>query len=261
MFVYIKRIEILQKRCEDMSKSLVKGLEVLKLLSTRKSMGLTEVSKELELNKSTTHRILRTLKEHSVVLQDKTTSKYRLGPAILLLSEPLINSMDIIRMAKPYMEKLVKKTTLCCYLCMLSNAEVVVIEQVPNNVRLKRVRVGINEPLHASSAGKCLVAFCDNDTREVLMQRCEFVTYTKNTVKNINEYQLEIDSVYRKGYALDNCEVDYDIRSVSVPIYDIDGKVRYSIGVLGNADIMSNAKIEKLIQKLESITKILLHEL
>lgn len=52
------------------------------LAADRESHGVTEISRELGLNKSSTYRILSSLKNAQWVVQNSTTKKYRLGIAI-----------------------------------------------------------------------------------------------------------------------------------------------------------------------------------
>src|SRR3954463_2821396 len=48
-------------------------------------MSLSELSARLDLAPSTTHGIVRTLVEHGMVVQERGSSRYQLGPAVLRL--------------------------------------------------------------------------------------------------------------------------------------------------------------------------------
>ena len=84
-----------------MIQSLGRGMQALFFLSKRKSAGVTQVAEELGVNKSTAFGILGTLISFNVVTQDSNTSKYKLGPGILRLSDQLLKNLDVISTAKP----------------------------------------------------------------------------------------------------------------------------------------------------------------
>ena len=165
-----------------MIQSLERGIQAMVFLSKRKTVGVTEVAEELDINKSTAFRILETLMFYNMVEQDKATAKYKLGPGILRLSDRLVKNLNIISAAKPYMVRLVEKTGESVHLCILSNDSVIVIDQVMTNLRLGvHAEIGNTEPVHCSSVGKCLLAFCQKEKSEDIISRLTFEKFTEKT--------------------------------------------------------------------------------
>ena len=60
-------------------KSLQKALEILNSFTKKPVLGVTEVSDELGIHKTTVHNIMSTLKAMEYLDQDEETGKYRLG--------------------------------------------------------------------------------------------------------------------------------------------------------------------------------------
>src|SRR5690554_4119697 len=85
----------------QMIQSLERGIRTLLFMSIRRTAGVTEVAKELDVNKSTAYRILETLMSFNIVVQDLATAKYKLGPGILQISDQLVKGLNIISIAKP----------------------------------------------------------------------------------------------------------------------------------------------------------------
>jgi hypothetical protein len=98
--------------------------------------SVTELADELQINKSTAFRILDTFLEADMVEKSKETLKYKLGPAILRLSEQYYKNFNIIALAKPFMERLAADIRESVHLCVLSNNKAVVIEQIMSDSRL-----------------------------------------------------------------------------------------------------------------------------
>lgn len=233
-----------------MIQSLERGMQTLLFLSIRRTAGVTEVAKKLGVNKSTAYRILETLMSFNMVAQDPATAKYKLGPGILQISDQLVKGLNIISVAKPYMACLVDETGESSHLCMLSNDTAVVIEQIMTDSRLSvNARVGNTEPVYCSSVGKCLVAFCDDEKRETIISKIDFVPLTKNTITDKERLRAELDQIVENGYAVDDGEMSEDIICIAAPIYNHSGKVSYSVGISGPKNRIKEKRVDAMALK------------
>src|SRR5437773_3439603 len=89
------------------SQSLERGLAVLSAFRPdRPVLGISELARELDLTRSTTHRYVATLANLGYLEQDDSTRKYRLGPRVLDLGFSLLASMDMREIAAPYLRRL-----------------------------------------------------------------------------------------------------------------------------------------------------------
>lgn len=224
-----------------MIQSLRRGMQALFFLSKQKSAGVTQVAEELGVNKSTAFRILETMISFNVVTQDNDTSKYKLGPGILRLSDQLVKNLDVISTAKPFMASLVEDTGESSHLCMLSNDSAVVIEQIMTDSLLAvNAKVGNTEPVYCSSVGKCLLAFCEEDKRESILTRIDFKPYTNKTITDSEKLRKELDEIVSRGYATDDGEMSEDIMCIAAPIYNHSGIALYSVGISGPVNRIKN---------------------
>jgi len=238
-----------------MSESLKKGVEALLFLASRKSAGVTEVAERLGVHKSTAFRVLHTLLEADFVEKSKDTSKYKLGPVILQLSERYYKNFGIIALARPIMRKLAQDIGESVHLCIGSNNSAVVIEQIMfNSGRSVNAKIGHREPLHCSSVGKCLLAFASEEDREEMLNNIEFEVYTDNTISNMDALKAEIAAIKKRGYAADNGELDPDVRCVAVPVI-IDGACAYTLGASSNANRFTAEKLEHVIPLMQKAAK------
>ena len=85
--------------------SVDRAISVMEFLSRRGWSGVTEVSRELDIHKSTAYRLLTTLRDRGLVEQDAATEKYRLGFGMVLLARAVSADLDILRCAKPLCER------------------------------------------------------------------------------------------------------------------------------------------------------------
>lgn len=239
-----------------MSQSLKKGIETLQFLASRPSAGVTELAEHLAVHKSTAFRILDTLLETNMVEKNAETLKYKLGPAVLWLSEQYYKNFDVITQTKPILERLTAQIHESTHLCVQANNSAVIVAQTLSNSRLLvNAKVGNSEPLHCSSVGKCLLAFAAQETREKLLDAIRFDVFTKRTLQNKQQLQAEIETIRRQGFAVDNEELSDSVKCVAVPVFDAGGSCVYSLGASGAASRMTQEKIDRLVPLLLQAAK------
>jgi len=231
-----------------MSQSLKTGIEALLFLATRKSVGVTELAQALDINKSTAFRILDTFLEANMVEKTKDTQKYKLGPAILKLSEQYYKNYSVIAEAKPLMDRLALEIRESVHLCVCANSKAVVIEQtMSDSLLVVNAKIGNSEPLHCSAVGKCLVAFATEEEKAKMLSGITFESYTDKTICSAEEFDAEIERVRAQGWAIDDGELSEHIRCVAVPVLDKKGVCRYSLGTSGASSRMTREKIDRII--------------
>src|SRR6187200_967807 len=93
------------------SQSLERGLAILSAFdSERPLIGVSELSRELSLSRSTAHRYIATLAQLGYLQQDPDSKRYRLGPKVLDLGFSAINSMDVREISAPHLRRLSDET-------------------------------------------------------------------------------------------------------------------------------------------------------
>src|SRR2546428_11930651 len=87
----------------------------------------------------------------------------------------------------------------------------------PQVVRLFTA-VGNRTPLHATGAGKALLANLPAPRRDALLERLDLRGYTARTIVDRAVLRRTLDEVREKGYALDDEEYDEGVRCVAVAV-------------------------------------------
>ena len=102
----------------------------IELLARSGPSGLLDISNELELNKSTVHRILNSLICMDYVKQDPDTSKYSLTFKICSLSNQVLSHNSLIDIARPYIQDLAEQTGETVHLVQMEGINAVYIDKV-----------------------------------------------------------------------------------------------------------------------------------
>jgi len=110
------------------SQSLARGLAILSTFhSDRPLIGVSELSRGLELSRSTVHRYVATLAKLGYLQQDPDSKRYRLGPKVLDLGFSALNSMDLLEVSAPHLRRLSDETQRTVNVAILDGTDVVYI--------------------------------------------------------------------------------------------------------------------------------------
>lgn len=239
-----------------MSKALENGIAVLEFISGKRACTVTEIANALGINKSTVSRIIKTFIQKDMVEVNKLSGMYSVGPAILQMSNNYYKGRNILGHIKGIMEALCRQVEESVHLCALSNDGAVIVEQAESSSRLVvNAKIGNREPLHASSVGKCLLAFANEAERDIMLNSITYEKYTPNTIDNEKALVEELEKIKKDGYSIDDNELTLDIRCVAVPIIDRNKKCLYSVGVSGANSHMTKEKIDFIIKKMTAAVK------
>lgn len=140
--------------------SIERAASVLKLLGAAgEPVSLGDLARMLDLPKPTAHGIVRTLCEVGFVAQDPGSGRYRLGPAIANIGEPLDPHLLRSRSVN-WADGLAARSGLEVQVGISTGAAVELIHHVfrPDGSP-QRLRIGELQPLHATALGHVLLAF------------------------------------------------------------------------------------------------------
>jgi DNA-binding IclR family transcriptional regulator len=212
-----------------------RAVSVLKALSDGKPRTLTELSKELEINSSTTFRLLATLRSHNLVQMENSTGNYQLGLACLELSRAYHTGDEVRQAALLEMELLRDETMETVHLGVLDDMEVVYLEKFEglHAIGLMSSRVGRRAPAYCTGLGKALLAHCDPDFIQDKIKQFNFQKFTDMTITNRAEMLNHLELVRQRGYALDTGEHEKEVRCVAAPIFDQYSEIAAAISVSG----------------------------
>lgn len=227
--------------------------------------GVTELSKKLNLTKSTVHKLLLTLEHKGLVVQNQENGKYTLSIKIFELASLYLNKIDVGTTIKPFMEDLCVRFNETVHLAVLDEDEVVYIEKIEGKQAVNIYsRIGRRSPLHCLGVGKAILASLPPEQAEKIIARKGLKRYTDNTITDPDKLQEELKQIRRNKYAVDNEEYEEGIRCVAVPVRNIDGKLIGGISVTGPATRMTDDRLQeiaaRLLEDTEEIARRLNHK-
>src|SRR5262245_32279445 len=229
---------------------LDRALGILDSLSKEgPELGPAELSERLDLHKSTVHRLLMVLERHRLIERGPQNGKYRLGMKLFELGSQAVAQLDLRERAKPYLERVVSETGETAHICILNGDRMLSIINVesPHTLRSPST-VGQRSPLHCTSVGKTLLAFLPEDEADELLNNCELTRYTERTLTTRMKLKAEMKLIRRRGYVMDNGEIEEGLRCLGAPVWDYTGKVIAALSIAGPAFRLTEARIPAVSQ-------------
>jgi DNA-binding IclR family transcriptional regulator len=215
--------------------SLERALTLLNKLSEYpEGIQISRLAEQVGLTKSTVHRLLATLTNMNYTIKDEETDKYKIGLQVLFLSRNLINNINVVTIAKPFLEKLCQEVNETIHLCIEDRGEVIYIDKIESNQTIRMYsRIGSRAPIYCTAVGKVLLSGMDKDKKNETISKMKFIPKTPTTITSKEEFLEEIEKVDSQGYALDNSENEASLMCIAFPIFDHNGKIIASFSVSG----------------------------
>ena len=208
-------------------------------------LGVSELSRQLGLGRSTVHRLLATLEARGFVSQNPATTKYKLGIKLVNVSAVILRQMNIITEAKPYLKELSATTGEAAHLGLLNRDEIVFVDKVHGSNPAKMTSVvGLSKPAHITSIGKVLLANTTADRIDHYLQRINLQPYTPHSIIDKAKLKEELERIRATGHGEDQQESEEGLVCFAAPIRNIHGEAIAAISVSGAASCMNERKPE-----------------
>jgi IclR family acetate operon transcriptional repressor len=229
------------------SRAVSKSLEVLELLqSVRSAMTLQEIAKRIQLSKTSTFRLLKTL-EASGCLVPAGSGEYQLAVGIHSVV-PTLWLARLLRVAAVRMQELSHNLRETVTLAALfdNRAEVVAMIESPQIIKMSNV-VGLILPPNASSLGKVITAFQNEAQREKLLRSYGFWHFTERSITDRGKLEEEFSRVRAQKFATDREESVPDGICFGVPVFNPAGEVNVALSTSFPKMRVRDAEHEKAI--------------
>lgn len=218
-------------------------------------LGVSELSRRLDMTKSMVHRGVSTLARHDYLVRDESGRRYQLGFAVANFGTLYLRPPDIHRLCRPAMERLAELTGESVSLHIPVGPAVVCIDGVEGAGPVaRRVPLGHSIPLHASPASRAVLAYLPGDEVEHYL-RGPLEIFTDRTLHTPEQVHAEIERVRRDGFARgigDHVPANL-AAGAAFPVRDIDDEPHGSITVAGPIDRFPQSRCDELIEPMLAI--------
>ena len=215
--------------------SIIRASNILRCFSGEKThFKISQIAHQLQLDRSTTYRILLSLEKCGFVEKDKKTGEYSLGVATFETGNTYLRRMDFIQISKPIMAGLALEVQETVHLAVLSDTEIVYVDKVDSPRTLGVMsKIGQRAPVYCTALGKVLLAHQPNDELSRIVQQIKLKPFTRNTISSKKKLVEELRKIRKQGYALDQKEYEQDVECIGAPIRNHLGNTIAAISISG----------------------------
>lgn len=232
--------------------SIDRAFSLLELLcASREGLAIHELSGKTGLHKSTVHRLLAALSARGYVRKDEG-GRYRMTTRICELSAQIVESLDVLQVARAPMEALSHSTGETVHLVMREGDEIVYIHKVESDASSMRMfsRIGMRRPMYCTAMGKAILAELPEEEVERIWDTSDIQAYTEHTIISLDRLRDALDRVRQRGYAVDNQENELGVRCIAATIHDHTGGICGALSISAPLLRLSDSKITKVLPEL-----------
>jgi len=238
--------------------SLERAANILRLFTlSRPCIGISEISRELNLPKGTVQGLVQTLAEEGMLRKDIETRKYQLGYELYELGVILTGSLEINQKASEPANNLAKRVKhLISVAVRDGNSALITLDAYPRVEPFLSRHFGPRRPLYCTSIGKAILAFMPNSELENYLETTELVSYTINTITRRERLLSEIVETRQRGFAINKAEHTPIRAGVGAPIFDRRGYVIGSIAIVISPKQLSENEKKMALEVKETAAEI-----
>lgn len=217
------------------AQALQRGLALLDIIAdSPKPLRFSEIAEQSGLSKGTVHRMLTALSEARLLACDPGDQTYRLGVRLFEMAHRVWDSFDLRGAAEPELTRVSAALGETVRLAVLDGTDILYIDQreTAQPIRVGN-GVGSRVAVHASGAGKAILAHLSPTARHQLLAQLDLTRVTPNTITNFEVLERELDLIKARGYAISIAEQTEGASSVAVPVLDHRSEPLGAIAVVG----------------------------
>ncbi|MFZ0543992.1 MAG: IclR family transcriptional regulator [Candidatus Promineifilaceae bacterium] len=239
-----------------MIQSIQRAAAILRSFTeTEPELGVIELSRRLDLHKSTVSRILTTLQAEGLVGQNPETGKYRLGVGLISLAGVALGRLNVRAVTQPHLNGLVEVSQETVNVAVQDGRECVNVERVASPRQIRYVGwIGRRMPLHCTAAGKVMLTFMEPSEREMLIGG-PLTRYTEKTVTTKPQMEADLSLVCQQGYAIVHEEFEAEFSAIAAPVFNYARKVAGVVSISGPTSRVGPGQIENFIEPLMETTR------
>ena len=235
--------------------SLATALRLLDYFSVKEpELSLRQLSEKSGLYKSRIHRLCGTLVFSGFLVRTPWAS-YRLGPKLMALGKIYEATNTIVSLSRPIMKDLADATGESVALFSLDGETSFCLAREFGPSRLVfSIHEGDHMQLHASAAGRVLLAYGSDELREKVLGVKQLERFTPMTVVAPKKIAKELPAIQKRGYAINRGERELEVAAVAGPIFNHDHTVTSALAVVGPVQRFSDDRIPELVKQLHLAT-------
>lgn len=243
--------------------SVDRAMSLFELLANaQRGMTLSELSRKLNIPKSTTHYLIHTLVTRGYVQRGADGRHYLLGLRLSDVASASAAELNLRTMATPFLRQMAARLNLTSTATVLRGAEGVIVARIESFQDTGGgAWIGRHVDLHCTAQGKALISTLAEEHLDRLFAGRELAHYTSKTISSLTSLKAHLTQVRANGFALNDEEQVIGLRAIAVPVIDPIGAVVASVSVRGSTAQIPLSRVPQIARDVMPIAYALSQEL
>lgn len=241
-----------QKKSNYTIRSVSNAIDLLEqFYGDNAELGLTDLSRRLQLPKNNIFRLLATLQSRNFVEQNTSTEKYRLGFKTVELGQTVARQLSRLANSWSIMDALVRECRETACVSVLKEFSIVNLKAVECDHPLRVIpSIGVRLPAYCTAAGKSQISYYTEELLDRYLRHCPLKQHTEHTITSPKRLKEHLQQAAEQGYAVDSEELEEGVIGVAAPFRDYSLKIIGAVTLMGPAHRFDNERIRNTIAPL-----------
>lgn len=233
--------------------SVEKVLAILLMFREHASLRPAQISAQLGVSRSTTHRLLAMLLSSGMIERGGETRAYHPGPALAELAVSASRQLDIVKTLNPLLRELSQSSGETAHVITLEGASCRFVDSVESTQALRTTsRIGTRYPAYVVSGGKALLAQLDGAALLELFPRPDLPALNERSLTSRAKLLTELEQIRVQGYATNFGESELGIAAVAVAVPKHGGGMPLALAVSAPETRLPAERVPELVAKLRA---------
>jgi DNA-binding IclR family transcriptional regulator len=223
-----------------------RALAVLDTFDTKhRRQSLAAIARRAGMPLTTAHRLVHDLEKHEALIR-RTDGDYEIGSKVWQWGILASVHADLREVAMPYMEDMYQVDNDAVQIAVLDGFKCLIVERVAGLRTVATLsKPGSRLPLHASGAGKVLLAYGNQELQDAVLNSLD--RYTDKTITDVETLRKQLVAIKQQGYAATDEELMAGQASIAVPVRGNGGRVIAALGLISSS---SSGELSRMIPAL-----------
>ncbi|MBV7672216.1 IclR family transcriptional regulator [Streptomyces halstedii] len=214
--------------------AVTRALDVLELfLESDGTLSAPEVTRRLQLPRTTVHELLTTLAARSyLVTVPEQPGRYRLGVRTYQLGSRYAEQLDLAAEGQQVAREVAETCGETVHVAILEDTEVIYIAKVDSTHAVRMVSAaGRKLPAHCTAVGKLLLAALPEAELDARIEGRALAAMTGHSITDAAELRAALTAARKRGVAVEHRESNPDVSCVAAPVRDRSGRVVAALSI------------------------------
>lgn len=209
------------------------ALDLMEIFSRDKSpLTLTELSRALEIPKSSAFNIIETLLVRGYLYETRPRGGYYPTMRLLEMARSMAEGEPLVQRIHGELTSLAAASGETAVLSVRERNDAMYVDVVESTALIRYfARIGERRPIHTTSSGKAILTTYEPDERAGILNALNYTPYQEATKRNAAELAADLDEAIDRGWCEDRAESTPDVMGLGVAI--VAGEHRFGLALAG----------------------------